>query len=1074
MHSIQKKDNSVQRKLRSRIFHIVRLSCFMLICITLYINAIPDSGIHNEPLQNKTITGRVVDEEGNPLPSVNILIKNTQSGTMANPDGTFTITAPNEQAVLVFSYIGFITQEVPVRNQTVINVRMIEDSQMLEEIVVVGYGTRVRGALTGSVSKTDSKVFESRPIVGTVNALQGAMPGVTVIRSTTRPGYDDMTIQVRGISSINGSSPLILIDGIASDLNLLNPGDIEDITVLKDASASIYGARAADGVIIVSTKKGKTGKPMLSYSTNFGVKIPHFLTQVTTTSQMIDMYQEAKTNMGLDLAPQYVVDLIKSDNPPTEPGAGWLQGYTSFPGFYGNHDWNDMIYGTGTQQMHNIKISGGTENMTYLVSGGMNRDGGFFNYGDRGISDRYNIAANNSFKNIWNRLDVDTRIQFDSRRTNEPNRTGETIEHTAKMWRFIPMYNPAGNYYMWEGYQNPAHILESSGTRYMRNDRFTFNVKGTLNIIQGLKLVGQYGVRLTMNENKVESPTYIHYDWDNGIRRSDNVPNSVNFTDNYDRYSSVNAYLEYTKSFVDKHNISLMVGASHEEDNYSNKSATGRNLSSNDLFQLSLADMTAVANMSIGSNANDWAITSYFGRIGYNYDMKYMIDVSLRSDGSSRFAPDKRWSALFPAVSAAWNLGNESFIKSLNIFNSLKFRISWGQSGNQQGIGRYDYIPLVNISNNAYPFGSPLVQGAGATSSIVSQERTWETVTVTNAGIDFSVLRSRLSGSFEIYKKINSDMLVNQDLPALFGGSAPSQNIGELETKGFELSLGWRDRINDFSYSVSFILSDATNKLVSLKGSATRTEGLSSRVEGYPTNSYFGYKSLGIIKTQAQLDEYKQLKGTVPANIGIGDMMYADLDGDGQITAFGSTADYDGDLIYLGNRNPRYTYSSRIDLGYKNFDLGIILQGVGKRQVIRTGDFESPFRYYWFQPLSYYYEKTWTVDRQDAQIPRIIEGSRGWDPIRNWNYRYSDSPHRLINTAYMRVKVLTLGYTIPQSICNKLKMQQIRFYASGEDLFTFAKGTWGGSFDPEEGWAETGVNTFPFHKTISFGLDVKF
>ncbi|MDR0541668.1 MAG: TonB-dependent receptor, partial [Dysgonamonadaceae bacterium] len=433
-----------------------------------------------------------------------------------------------------------------------------------------------------------------------------------------------------------------------------------------------------------------------------------------------------------------------------------------------------------------------------------------------------------------------------------------------------------------------------------------------------------------------------------------------------------------------------------------------------------------------------------------------------------------RWSALFPAIAASWNVGREGFMSSQKLFDNLKLRLSWGQSGNQElSFGNYDYIPLISLNNSVYPFGQPGVNATGATASIASLERSWETISTYNAGLDFGLLNSRLSGSFEVYMKRNSDMLVAQELPALLGGAAPTQNIGELETKGFDLSLSWKDRINDFSYGITFLLSDSKNKLLSLKGSDAKGEGLYKVREGYSMYSFFGYKSDGIIRTQEQLDEYKKLGGTVPARIGIGDMMYHDMDGDGKITTFGDDGQ-SGDLVCIGNLLPRYMYSSNIELSYKNVDFSIFLQGVGKRNVVRTGDFQAPFQQWWYQPLAYYYGKTWTTDRPDATVPRIIEGGRGWDDVRNWNYRYSDSPHRLIDVSYLRVKLITLAYRIPQSICDKMKIQGIRIYASGQDLFTFANGTWGGSFDPEEGWQRNDLYTYPFSNIVSFGLDVKF
>ncbi|MDR1747258.1 MAG: TonB-dependent receptor [Tannerella sp.] len=1021
----------------------------------------------------KRVNGTVTDAKGEPVIGANVVEKGSANGSITDMDGKFTLTV-KENAVLQISFVGFVTQEIVVGNQSRLDITLQEDTQALEEVVVVGYGTRVKGALTGSIAKADSKVFEKRPIVNAVNALQGTMPGVTVIRGSSRPGFDQSEIQVRGYSSIAGAKPLVLIDGIAGDLNMINPGDIDNVTVLKDAAASIYGARASDGVILVTTKKGTSGKPKLTYSGNFGVKKPHFLKEVTTTSQLIDMYNESMINMGLSPASQDVVDKIKANSQQVDP-VTWYEGFGNFPAHYGYVDWTSAIVGNATRQNHDVSLSGGGDNNTYLFSARYNRDGGHFKFGDPAHSDQYNLAANNSFRNIFGRLNIDTRLQYDSRRTDEPTMTDTALAWLWRVMRFNPIYTPGGHFYLWQGNVGVANYLENGGKRQIMNDALIFNAKGDLQIIDGLKLIGQYGVRLTHNRDKAENRTIEWYDWNDVMFRQDNIPNSASYATGYNRYSSYTAYLEYNKSFAQKHNVSLMAGASHEENNAESSTLSASDFLSNDLFTFNLSNKTDIKYLSAVTDASDWALTSFFGRLGYNYDMKYLIDFTLRADGSSKFASGKRWSALFPAVQAAWNLGNETFVRNTNLFDNLKLRLSIGQSGNQElSFGNYDYISRININNSVYDFGTPGVNFPGATATIASQDRTWETITTYNTGIDFSVLNSKLSGSFDVYIKKNSNMLVAQDLPALFGGSAPTQNIGELETKGFDLTLGWRDKVKDFSYGVSFMLSDSKNKLVKLLGNDTKATGLVYAREGYSLYSYFGYVSDGIIQDEAQLAEYKKLGGNVPARIGIGDMMYRDVDGDGKITAFGDDGN-SGDLVYLGNRLPRYTYSSNIDLSYKNVDLSIFLQGVGKRNVMRDGDFATPFYYFWFQPMAYFYEKTWTPERSNAEFPRMVQGSRGWDDIRDWNYlTASDASFRLMSTAYMRVKLLTLAYRLPQSFCRNVKLQNARIYLSGEDIFTFAKGTWEGSYDPEEGWQRSDEQTYPFSKTFSIGIDITF
>jgi hypothetical protein len=368
--------------------------------------------------------------------------------------------------------------------------------------------------------------------------------------------------------------------------------------------------------------------------------------------------------------------------------------------------------------------------------------------------------------------------------------------------------------------------------------------------------------------------------------------------------------------------------------------------------------------------------------------------------------------------------------------------------------------------------GSPNVGVSGAVPNISSENRTWETIETKNAGIDFSILNSRLNGSFDYFIKYNKKMLVHEQLPAVLGGSAPTQNLGRLRTKGWDFSLGWSDKKGDFKYSVRVIISDNKNKLIELKGNDSYSEGLVNTREGYPLNSYFGYQFDGFIQSAEQLTEYKKLEN-VPGRLDLGDVMFRDLDGDGKITAFGDgTPEHPGDMKYLGNLMPRYTYSSNIDLSYKNFDLNVFLQGVGKREGIRTGDFAIPYWFVWHQPLEYFYGKTWTPDRTDAPYPRLVPGSLGYDEVRNWNWRYSSM--RMNNLAYLRIKVLSLAYNLPQSLCSKIKMQSARVYVSGEDLFTFSKGTWDKSFDPEELWERTDNSTYPFSGVISLGVDLKF
>lgn len=1019
--------------------------------------------------QKNTVNGTVTDNVGSPLPGVTVMVKGTTNGTITDVDGFYSLTNITEDGMLVFSFVGMKTQEIPFKLNSTINVKMAEEAIGIDEVVVIGYGTRLKGELTGAITKTDNTTFEARPITNTLNALQGVLPGVTVTRGSGRPGGENYSLQIRGSSSISGSKTMILIDGIPGDLNLINPNDIAELTVLKDAAASIYGARAADGVVLVTTKKGKKGAPNVMYSGNYGIKKPQFLKKMGNTLQYAEMYDEGMRNVGLPGLSEDIFAKIKANAAP-DP-VGWLIYLENFPGFYGSHSWNEAVFGTGVQQMHNLSISGGGDNNSYLFSAGYQRSEGVFKHGEN-HSERYNLRMNYDFK-LSDNLKIETRTSFESQPTVEPTALGSILYFVHQQASYVPVYNPLGQYYKYQGgFRNPVQYLEEAGVNTSNANRFSTNIKGDLQIFSDLKLVGQVGINLDFNDRKTTHPTFAQYKWDGSIFDKVNVPNRAVFSNSKNLYQNYTAYLDYNKAIKDKHRVNIMAGASREMSEYEGQSITGYNFASNVIFTLNLADKTKTEYANFTGNETDWALQSYYGRLSYSYDRKYLIDFSTRMDGSSKFAENKRWSALFPSVAIAWRLSEENFIKSINIFNDLKARLSWGQSGNQElSFGNYDYISLISIYGN-YPMGIPNVGLPGAVSSIASQNRTWETIETKNAGIDFSFLGSRLTGSFDFYVKNNKNMLVNDQLPATLGGSAPTQNIGKLETKGWDFSIGWTDQIGDFKYSVYAIISDSKNKLIELKGNDSYGEGLIFAREGYSLRSYFGYQFDGIIQNNEQLAAYKKLEN-VPAKLSIGDVMFRDVDGDGKITAFGDPArGTQGDMVYLGNQLPRFTYSSNINFSYKRFDLEILLQGIGKREGIRTGEFSYPLSVVWEQPLLYYVGKNWTPENTNARYPRVIPGAVGNDELRNWNWRYSSM--RMNNLAYLRLKLLRLGYNLPQAITNKVKMKNARVYVSGQDLLTFAKDTWNKSFDPEDTWERSDEQTYPFSSIVSLGIDITF
>ncbi|SDH35681.1 TonB-dependent receptor [Chitinophaga filiformis] len=1027
----------------------------------------PENNNNDLREQRLRISGTVTDETNTePLIGASVVVEGTAIGVSTDEKGFFSLDVPGSNAVLVVSYVGFQPQKVTVGNQTTLQIKLVRTDAKLDAVVVVGYGTRTKGAITGAISTVKSDVFESRPLNNSYDALQGTIPGLTITKASGQPGSTTYGFQVRGYSSVNGNAPLVLIDGIPGDINTINTNDIAEVTVLKDAAAAIYGARAANGVIIVTTKRGKKGPPVVTYTANVGYKTPTYLRKMQNTMEFARFMDEGLRNVGINGFSQEVFDKIAANAPP-DP-TGWNYGVTNYPGFYGYTDWNKVIYKNSTQQLHNINVSGGGENNSYLLSAGYNRDNGIVRFGEN-KSNGYNLRLNYDLR-FNDHFAVETRSYFDNRAVVTPTLLGSALTNVTRQFPYQPVYNKVGQFYGYQGYEGPAQYLEEGGRQLSNVSRFGANVKIDYTVIPGLKLTGQAAVRMDYQNGSTINRTITRHNWEGGIQDVRNTPNSANYSNDKLLNKLYQAYLDYNKKFGQDHAINFTGGASLEQTRSEGQSTNGYNFISNDIFTLNLADRTKAAYANFTGYLNNQALGSYFGRLSYTFREKLIVDFTARADGSSKFSPEKRWSAVFPSAAVAYNLSEERFIKRMNVFDLLKLRLSYGKMGNQDigGLGLYDYIPLITINGN-YPIGSPNAGLPGANANPASSTRTWETIETRNIGIDLAALRSRLSFSFDYYNKINNDMLVNVAVPALYGATPPSTNQGKLDTKGFEMMITWKDQVNDFRYSVSLQLSDSKNKLVELRNTDNYGEGLNQFRQGYPIYSYFGYVYEGIIKTEQQLNDYKKLQG-IPSRISIGDVMYKDVDGDGKLTAFGDkTKGLSGDMVYLGNLTPRYTYSANFSAGYKNFDLQIFLQGVGKRNVIYEGAINQPNTFFW-PSLEYFYGKTWSPERPDAQYPRYLPGNLGYDDVRNYNYRASALT--LQNVAYLRFKVITLGYNIPGSILKKAGIKSARIYFSGQDLFTLSKGTLGGNFDPEDGYRNEG--TYPFNKVYSLGLNVKF
>jgi TonB-linked SusC/RagA family outer membrane protein len=1044
----------------------------------------------DEMMQTIRVKGNVVDSTGKPLQGITITVLGIKRGTATDAQGHFEIEAP-DNATLEISSVGYQSQQVHVSGTEPLRIVLKETTDGLNQVVVVGYGTRLKEAdLTGAVSRIGGDKLESRPVTGTLDALQGMVPGMGITRQSGQPGSQGFALSIRGSSSINGNVPLVLIDGIPGDLTLINPQDIQDITVLKDATAAIYGARAADGVILVTTKRGKrSSKPNITYGFNLALKKVGLHKKATTTDHFVRMFNEANKNDG---DPQTFSDSTLAKIAANDPGvgAGENRSVESYPMFYQNHDWYGRLFQTALRPTHNVSVSGGSENSSYLISFGDTRDNGNISEGTNGsVRDNLRIALQT---NISKTLKLELNTAYDYLNTKQPAQLNDAISNGLKMFSYLPEKNPAGNYYGYQGYENPVQELKMGGNETSTNSRWSNNIKLDFEPIKGLIWTGQVGINLERFDDDAYFATNTEHNWDNSpnslVR---NNPNKAKYNSYSSVYKNFSTYVNYSKRFG-QHEIKAMVGASREKFTRNTKYIEGADFFSNVIYTLPLSDSR---NLRAGDywDDNPWALLSYFGRASYSFAGKYYLEGTLRKDGSSKFSPEKRWSEAYPSISAAWKISEEPFFKDLindDVVNLFKARASWGKTGNQDlpSLGLFDYIQLINIGGQ-YPIDGATAARLASLKGIASPDRTWETIQTKNLGIDLSLFQSKLSLSFDVYRKSNKNMLVSITYPSTLGAAAPTSNAGTLKGKGWEFNGSWNDKIGDVRFNVGVILNYNSNVVTDLKGQDNYNLGLTQARQGFPLNSYFGFKG-SVIRNQAELDAYASRyagKGIVPAaqpngygGLGIGDMMYQDIDGDGQITTYGDKSKgFSGDAVYLGSQTPKFTYSMTGGLKYKGFDFAFILQGTGNKYVWRgNGNFGVPFSHFWFQPLDYFYGKTYTAENTGAMYPRLsLNGT-----VTGNNYQFSS--RWLENTRYLRMKNITVGYTFNDIKISSLNIRGVRVYLSGQDLFEFAKGTWNGMYDPEEthvpNVAEDANNTdfyennYPMYRTFSFGVNVNF
>lgn len=990
--------------------------------------------------EKKVVTGIVTDEEGEPVIGASVVEKGTVNGIVTDVDGRFAIHVQPD-AVLTVSYIGYITAEIYVREQTHYSITLKEDLQTLEEVVVVGYGTQKKVNLTGSVSTVASDRLENRPVGSVAEGLQGTMSGVTIVNAKGEVGSDP-SLQIRGFSSLNSGGALVIVDGVPGSMNNISPNDIASISILKDAaSSSIYGARAAEGVVLITTKQGAAGgKIKIQYSNNFSFQTPTLLPTPNSSYDGALYANLAFTNAGGNpLYPEWMLEKFRDPSVIAVPQAS-MADYD----YVADFNWWDYFLKRSFQQTQNVSLSGGSEMHQFMISASWLDQNGYFSKWGPDDFDRTTIRVNLNNQIIPQKLILETNLSLVNSDKDLPATGTDYLMGTImQAGNSLPLYNPDGTYARYRMQQNTMQLLKEAGFDKSKTNRFEGRAALTWHVIEGLSLKALGGYNIQWNKGKTWQRAYYKYR-PSGPSNLGYINQPNKFTEAYTHATYYIGQLQanYNKT-IGKHGIHVLAATSVEENIQSNLSTFRNNILGNELPAMGLGEASTAQNSSTVSN--DWGLVSVFGRINYNYNERYLLEANLRTDGSSRFSDKHKW-GVFPSVSLGWRITEEVFMQNQQLFSNLKLRLSYGELGNQNGLGLYDHVPVYRVSDQLIPFPSGDQQQISAL-SLPSADRTWETVTSYNLGIDLGFLNERLRLEADIYNKKNKDMLINIDLPSILGITVPTGNYGELSSKGWEINLHWNDEIKSIGlkYHADFNLYDQTNKLTDLKTSFAKPTTGVQNIQGYPVNAIFAYQADGYF----QSDEDVSAWSFQNANTRAGDIRYVDQNGDEKITA--------DDVVYAGTTTPRFCFGLNIGTDWKNFDFSLFIQGVGKRKVYLDTNFSHPYQNSWdnysFKEVMDY----WTPENRNARFPRPHQGGH--------NYLYST--HWLQNAAYIRLKNLQLGYSVPKHILRKAGMEQLRFYLSGENLWEHTSMI---MFDPES----DAKGLYPISRSYSLGLSLTF
>ena len=965
--------------------------------------------------QVRKITGTVSDAFG-PITGANIVEKGTTNGTTTDMEGNFSIEV-SDGAILQVSFIGYIQQDIAIKGKNVIKVLLKEDTQALEEVVVVGYGTQKKVNLTGAVSNVKSDLLENRTTSNTVNMLTGNIAGVTITQNSGQPGADTGTLRVRGIGTLGNSEAMVIVDGVESSMSNVSPNDIENISVLKDAAAaSIYGVRAANGVILITTKRGTVGKPVITYDGYVGWQ------SATRMPKYLDSY-----NYGLLLNEAYANDGQKafySDEELQKMKDG------SDPDHYANSDWlGTLLSENGLFHNHHLSINGGREAVKYSVSLGYHEKEGLIPNTDY---NKFNVRSNLDMK-VNERLNFTLNLSAYRDRMAAPARgIGGIMANAYRESPVTPIQFQNGNYGLFLNEHNSVAFARNSGLARTYNNNFQGSASFAYKIIEGLTLRGNGAATFNLKDEHsfTKSMNFYRVDETEPFRT---FRSEVSNKDNKMLEINLQAYLDYDKTFG-KHNLKGLLGYSQLYNQYRILGASRKDLpNNNSLGEINAGDENT---QKTEGNQVEYALRSVFGRINYTFDNKYLLEANLRYDGTSRFPKDNRFGA-FPSFSAGWRISEEGFF-NVPWIDNLKLRASWGQLGNQE-IGDYAFYNTYVFGQN-YTFGNLLTPGISINSKMANSIITWDKTNQVDVGVDLDAFNGKLNFTGDFFIKNTHDILLALPIPDIVGVTPPTQNAGKVRNTGLELQLGHNNQVNDFRYFATFNFSYVHNEITDLSGGDTP-----GRSVGDPINNIYGYVCDGIFNSQEEIDAHpKQIWDAKP-----GDLIYRDLNNDNVVN--------EEDRKSLGTYFPKINFGLRLGFEYKNFDFSALMQGAGMVKDMVANEVNKAF--YNGGKVTEYHLDRWTPDNLDASYPRLSmkDSKKNWETSTFW----------VQNASYLKMRNMQLGYSIPKQLISGSGISRLRVYFSADNLFTI---TGFDGIDPEAG----NNYYYPLTRNYSFGVNLSF